>query len=89
MNQREQQLTVNEALLLQAARGALGEHSQLLDCYRWTVDFLLRHDASLQTATTTATTNRVALPAKIRDNIHSFIQSTCSQVSSLRPRTEV
>uniref|UniRef100_A0A3B4WR92 Pogo transposable element derived with ZNF domain a n=1 Tax=Seriola lalandi dorsalis TaxID=1841481 RepID=A0A3B4WR92_SERLL len=86
LSQREQQLMVSEESLLQAARGALGEDSQLTDCYSWAIDFLLRHDFSLRTTpTNTNTTNRVLLPRNIRGNVRTFIQSLCSQIKGLPP----
>ena len=72
---REQQLVVSEDILLQRARGILGEDSPMMDCYNWTVDFMLRYDAGWQTSSQTV------LPRKIKKKIHTFIQSLRSQVS--------
>uniref|UniRef100_A0A3B3VXY1 C2H2-type domain-containing protein n=1 Tax=Poecilia latipinna TaxID=48699 RepID=A0A3B3VXY1_9TELE len=49
LNRREQQLSVTETVLLLTARAALGESTQVEDCYSWTIDFMLRHDLGLQT----------------------------------------
>ncbi|XP_071356037.1 pogo transposable element with ZNF domain [Trachinotus anak] len=82
LSQREQQLVVSEESLLQEAAGALGEDSLLVDHYTWTIDFLLRHDLSLQTSSSTTSTNRVMLPRNMRRTIHSFIRSLCSQIQT-------
>ncbi|XP_070778315.1 pogo transposable element with ZNF domain [Enoplosus armatus] len=81
LSQREQQLSVSEDVLLQTARRALGEDSQLMDWYSWTVDFML----SLQTTTTDSSPqHRGRLPKNIRDNSHTFIHSLSSQIHSKR-----
>ncbi|KAG7225226.1 hypothetical protein INR49_014616 [Caranx melampygus] len=82
LSQREQQLIMSEESLLQAAREALGEDSQLMDCYSWTVDLMLRHSLSLQTTSTTSSINRAPLPKNIRQNIITFIQSLSSQIQT-------
>uniref|UniRef100_A0A3Q3NB40 C2H2-type domain-containing protein n=1 Tax=Mastacembelus armatus TaxID=205130 RepID=A0A3Q3NB40_9TELE len=79
LSQREQQLMVSEDILLQTARKVLGEYSLQLDCYSWTVDFMLRHELGLQTNNERIRRN---LPKKIRENSHAVIQSLCSQVQS-------
>ncbi|XP_016534378.1 uncharacterized protein LOC103147975 isoform X2 [Poecilia formosa] len=73
LNRREQQLSVTETVLLLTARAALGESTQVEDCYSWTIDFMLRHDLGLQT------TNNNRLKS-IRENSNSFIQSIHSLV---------
>ncbi|KAF0024088.1 hypothetical protein F2P81_022890 [Scophthalmus maximus] len=78
LKQREQQLVVSEDVLLQEARGILGEDSQLTERYSWTVDFMLRHDATLQTGAGT----RTLLPLDIKEKIHTFTQTLRSLIRS-------
>ncbi|KAF3706891.1 Pogo transposable element with ZNF domain [Channa argus] len=81
LRQREQQLMVSEEILLQTTRTALGEDSSQLDCYSWTVDFMLRRGLSLQPSMT-STNRKNKLPRSIRENSRSFIQMLCSQIQS-------
>lgn len=78
--QREQQLVVSEDVLLQTASRALGEGSQQLDWYSWTVDFMLRHELSLHSSNQQRCRSR--LPRTIRENSHTFICSLCSKIQS-------
>lgn len=78
LSQREQQLRVSEDTLLQTARGALGVDSQLMDCYNWVIDFLLRHQLSVQPV---RGGYKGRLPRIIRDNSHTFINLLSAQVS--------
>lgn len=81
LSQREQQLSVREDDLLQTARRALGEDAQPMDRYNWTVDFMLRHELSLQpTNTDDHQHHRGRLPRTIRENSRSFIHSLSAQV---------
>uniref|UniRef100_A0A3B4ZII1 C2H2-type domain-containing protein n=1 Tax=Stegastes partitus TaxID=144197 RepID=A0A3B4ZII1_9TELE len=73
LSRREQQLTVGEDVLLLTAKRTLGEDSQLLECYSWTVDFMLRHDLGLQTCNNNKLRN-------ITDNSHAFIRTLCSKI---------
>lgn len=81
LSQREQQLMMSEESLLQAAREALGDDSQLTDRYSWTVDLMLRHSLSLQTTSI----NRAPLPRNIRQSIITLAQSLSSQVGRDSP----
>jgi len=72
LNQREQQLSVDEDVLLLIARQTLGESSQV-ERHSWIVDFMLRHDLGLQTGNG----NRLR---SIQDNSRLFTQTLCSQV---------
>uniref|UniRef100_A0A7N6A845 Pogo transposable element derived with ZNF domain a n=1 Tax=Anabas testudineus TaxID=64144 RepID=A0A7N6A845_ANATE len=85
LRQREQQLMVGEDVLLQTTRAALEQGSSQLDCYSWTVDFMLRRGLSLQPTTPPKNHNhKNKLPKTIRETSRTFIKSLCSQVSLLR-----
>ncbi|CAG5887818.1 unnamed protein product [Menidia menidia] len=71
---REQQLSVDEDALLQKAQMVLGGNSQV-DFYRWTVDFMLRHELGLQTS-------RNARLKAVLDSSHAFMQKLISQIQS-------
>lgn len=71
--QREQQLIVKEDVLLHTTRTALGGDTNLLDCYSWTVDFMLRHGLSLQPIAS-------KLPKSIREDSQTFMKWLCLQV---------
>ncbi|XP_058474863.1 pogo transposable element with ZNF domain isoform X2 [Solea solea] len=73
LRQRELQLAVSEDVLLQVATTFLGQDSQLTERYRWSVDFMLRHDSSCLT-----------LPMDIRDKCHMFVQPLHDQLRSTR-----
>lgn len=82
LRQREQQLMVGEDVLLQTTRAALEQGSSQLDCYSWTVDFMLRRGLSLQPTTPPKNHNhKNKLPKTIRETSRTFIKSLCSQVS--------
>lgn len=82
LSRREQQLMLSKESLLQAAREALGDDSQLTDRYSWTVDLMLRHSLSLQTSSI----NRAPLPRNIRQSLITFTQSLSSQVGRDSPQ---
>lgn len=88
LNQREQQFSLSEDVLLQTARTALGEDSQLVDCYSWIVDFMLRHELSLQPTNNSDQQQqqhyRGRLPKSVRDNSRTFIHSLSTQIQSRR-----
>lgn len=81
LSQREQQLSVSEDTLLQTAKGALGVDSKLVDCYRWIVDFLLRHELSVQPINIDSNQHPRRLPRNIRDNSRAFRHLLSAQVS--------
>lgn len=91
LTQREQQLSADQDVLLQIARRALGEGSQLTACYSWTVDFLLRHNLAVQPLATGSGRLRTGrLPRNIRDNSYAFVHLLSAQVSNcLRRSTTV
>lgn len=80
LSQREQQLSVSEDTLLKTARGALGVDSKPVDCYRWTVDFLLRHELSMWSIHMDNIQHPRRLPRNIRDNSRAFIDLLSAQV---------
>lgn len=81
LSQREQQLSVGEDVLLLTAKRALGEDATLADCYSWAVDFLLRHELSLQPAD--GQRQRGRLPRNIRETSRKFMSSLSTQVRCL------
>ncbi len=84
LSQREQQLSVSDDVLLLTAKKALGVDSKLTDCYSWTVDFLLRHELSVQPAITDSKKHhRGRLPRNILDNSRAFINLLSAQVRFL------
>lgn len=91
LTQREQQLSAGPDVLLQIARRALGEDSQLTACYGWIVDFLLRHDLAVQPLAMGSGRLRTGrLPRNIRDNSYAFVHLLSAQVSNcLRRSTTV
>lgn len=85
LSQREQQLLLQEMALLQTARRALGENSELVDQYGWAVDFMLRHHLSLQPISNMHQRN---LPRDIRAHSMAAIRSLCNKVSSRSLRSQ-
>lgn len=83
LSQREQQLSVGEDVLLLTAKRALGEDATLADCYSWAVDFLLRHELSLQPAD--GQRQRGRLPRNIRETSRKFMSSLSTQVLEVPP----
>ncbi|CAB1320917.1 unnamed protein product [Coregonus sp. 'balchen'] len=79
MCQREQQLPVTEENLLQTATQALEESHEIGEFYEWAVEFMLRHNLSLQ-ATCSA---KRPLPRNIYESVRIFTRFVCKQVKDV------
>lgn len=79
--QREQQLTVSEETLMQAAKEALGE-PDATSCYNWMIDFLLRHKLSMNPLTVDGGHHPCgSLPGDIVAKSRAFVERLSPQVS--------
>ncbi|XP_045550662.1 uncharacterized protein [Salmo salar] len=79
MCQREQQLPVTEENLLQTATQALEESHEIGEFYEWAVEFMLRHNLSLQ-ATCSA---KHPLPRNVYESVRIFTRFVCKQVKDV------
>ncbi|XP_078146333.1 pogo transposable element with ZNF domain [Centroberyx gerrardi] len=88
LSQREQQLSLSEQSLLQTAAEALGEDSELLECYRWAVHLMLRHELGLQPRPRGAAGRR-RLPRNVYESSRIFTRFLYRQIQSkeLQPRS--
>uniref|UniRef100_A0A672ZFY1 C2H2-type domain-containing protein n=1 Tax=Sphaeramia orbicularis TaxID=375764 RepID=A0A672ZFY1_9TELE len=77
LTQREQQRGLSEETLLQTAKRALGEYSPLISQYQWAIDFMLRHDLSVQI--TNGKDRRRRQPKDLADLCRSIIITVSQQ----------
>ncbi|KAM3595960.1 uncharacterized protein V6R79_006002 [Siganus canaliculatus] len=79
LTQRELQHSVGQDVLLPAAVAAIGGERPLLDAYRWIVDFLLRHQLSLQPVQDPLPKT---LPRRVLDNSRAFVDLLSARIRS-------
>ncbi|KAK6323788.1 hypothetical protein J4Q44_G00061270 [Coregonus suidteri] len=85
MCQREQQLPVTEENLLKTATQALEESHEIGEFYEWAVEFMLRHNLSLQASCSA----KRPLPRNVYESVRIFTRFVCKQVKDVgfRPPT--
>ncbi|XP_012991033.3 pogo transposable element derived with ZNF domain a isoform X2 [Esox lucius] len=79
MCQREQQLPVTEENLLQTATQALEESHEIEEFYEWAVEFMLRHNLSLQASCSA----KRPLPRNVYESVRIFTRFVSKQVKDV------